>query len=100
MGRVIDNIHHISLVNFDLTNVVNRYIADFSIAKYITPFSLLIIILAMFVAGMLMLAKIYSKDKSSIGGSFLVYFITYGPIFSVFWFTTLACKILQVKVKW
>lgn len=100
IGRVIDNIHHVSLVNFDLTNVINRYIADFSIARYIGPLSLLIIILAMFVAGMLMLARIYSKDKSNIMGSFVLYFITYGPIYSIFWFTTLACKVLQIRVRW
>lgn len=100
MGRVIDNIHHISLVNFDLASVVSRYLADFSIVKYISPFSLLVVILAIFVAGILMLAKIYSKDKSNVMGGFLLYFVTYGPIFSVFWFSTLVCKILQVKIRW
>lgn len=100
IGKVAGNIHHYSLVNFDLVNIIREYIANFSFAQYITPLSVLIGILAVFVAVTLMLAKVYSKDKVNIMGSFPIYFLTYGSIFSIFWVTTIMCKILQIKIRW
>lgn len=100
--RVIEAAHHINLVNLDIVRVVNDYFSNFSFTNYINPFTFLIIILAGFMLITLWLAKIYSKDKFSLsnGGSLVVYLLTYGPIFSIFWLSTAICKLFQFKIKW
>lgn len=100
IGKIVNNIHQVYLVNFDLIHVIDKYIANFSILKYINPFSLLLIMLAIFMLTMLILAKIYSRDKSNLIGGAVIYFLTYGPIFSVLWFTTLMYKVLQIRIRW
>ncbi len=100
IGNIANNIRQVQLVNFDLINVVGKYISNFSILEVISPVSLLLVILIMFVFMMFVLAKIYSGDKTKSTGSVIVYLITYGPIFSVLWLTTLMYKVFQLKVRW
>jgi len=100
IGNIANNIQQVYLIDFDLGNIINRYIANFSILNFINPFFVLLFILLLFTLAMFVLAKVYSKDKTRLIGSVVVYLLTYGPISGAMWFTTVMCKVLQLKVRW
>lgn len=100
VNTVADSFQQVSLTGFDLAGAASNYWANFSLLRLINPAFMLVALLLTFMLIMFGLAKIYSRDKAKMGVGLVMYTLTYGVIFSAFWFTTLAYKILQLRVRW
>ena len=97
---LLKNLYQIRLVSFDVMGIAQDYLANFSVLKYISPTLVLFVLTISFTVTIFILSRIYSQDKGKVFGSFLMYALVYGPIFGVMWITTIAHKILNLKIKW
>ena len=97
---LLKNLYQIRLVSFDVMGIAQDYLANFSVLKYISPTLVLFVLTISFTVTIFILSRIYSQDKGKVFGSFLMYALVYGPIFGVMWITTIAHKLLNLKIKW
>jgi len=98
---VASSIHQLWLVDLDFALATSGSLVGFSPVQWVNPVSILILTLVVFTVILFGLAKLYSKDKEKdVGVNLIIYVLTYGPIFSLFWLTTIAYKLMQVKVRW
>jgi len=98
--NAFNSLYNIYLVNFDLGVIISEYFAGLSLFNLISPLLVLFIILIASSTFILHLAKKYSGDKEDVRFNFVMYLLTYGVIFSLWWVTTLAHKIFNWRVKW
>jgi len=99
-SNLIRSVYQTHLINFDIAGVIQGFFANFSILGYINPMSVLLIIMISFTLAIFVLSRIYSRDRGKVFGSFIMYALVYGPIFSVMWVTTVAHRILNLKIRW
>ena len=98
--NALNSLYNLYLVNFDFTTIVKEYFSGFSWWNLLNPLMVLFIVLIASSTFILYLAKKYSGDKGEVRLNFVMYLITYGIIFSLWWVTTLAHKVFHWKVKW
>jgi len=94
------NIYQAHLINFDIMGAMSNFFANFSILEYLNPMLVLMVILISFTLTIFVLSRIYSQDKGNVLGSFIMYALVYGPIFGIMWVTTVAHRLLNLKIRW
>src|SRR3989344_3387909 len=98
--NALNSLYNLYLVNFDFATIIKEYFSGFSLWSLLNPLMVLFAVLIASSTFILYLAKKYSGDKGEVRLNFVMYLLTYGIIFSLWWVTTLAHKVFHLKVKW
>jgi len=87
-----------SAINFEFNPYLRTLTSSFNF--YMQPFFILTLVMILFGAIGVVIAKKYSKELGNVGFFYVIYLLFYWLLFAFWWFIASVYKLFSVKMKW